>query len=237
MKTVRMVSTGSYLPGEPIDERRARAPRRARCPRTSSRASRSSGATGWSTRRPASTTRATPRWRRRPAEQALGRGRRSPPSEVELLVSRRPARSTCCRRMVTFVQERSGSPACATVGDPLGLRRLRRGARHRPPVPRARRPTTRPSWSAARRSRRCSCRSSWARSPTQIRMRDRMNPYNFGDGAGAVVLRAFDEGGEGIHRLGDRLRRRRAQARHADHRRRHARAATRSSWRRSGSST
>jgi 3-oxoacyl-[acyl-carrier-protein] synthase-3 len=33
--------------------------------------------------------------------------------------------------------------------------------------------------------------------PDQIRMRDRMNPYNFGDGAGALVLRASDEG-EGI---------------------------------------
>ena len=30
--------------------------------------------------------------------------------------------------------------------------------------------------------------------PDQIRMRDRMNPYNFGDGAGAVVLRASDTG-------------------------------------------
>ena len=33
--------------------------------------------------------------------------------------------------------------------------------------------------------------------PDQIRMRDRMNPYNFGDGAGALVLRAGEEG-EGI---------------------------------------
>lgn len=33
--------------------------------------------------------------------------------------------------------------------------------------------------------------------PDQIRMRDRMNPYNFGDGAGALVLRASEEG-EGI---------------------------------------
>jgi 3-oxoacyl-[acyl-carrier-protein] synthase-3 len=33
--------------------------------------------------------------------------------------------------------------------------------------------------------------------PDQIRMRDRMNPYNFGDGAGAIVLRGSDEG-EGI---------------------------------------
>jgi 3-oxoacyl-[acyl-carrier-protein] synthase-3 len=29
--------------------------------------------------------------------------------------------------------------------------------------------------------------------PDNIRMRDRMNPYNFGDGAGAVVLRATDD--------------------------------------------
>lgn len=33
--------------------------------------------------------------------------------------------------------------------------------------------------------------------PSSIRMRDRMNPYNFGDGAGAVVLQARDDG-EGI---------------------------------------
>lgn len=35
------------------------------------------------------------------------------------------------------------------------------------------------------------------KSPDEIRMRDRMNPYNFGDGAGAVVLQATDAG-EGI---------------------------------------
>ena len=34
--------------------------------------------------------------------------------------------------------------------------------------------------------------------PARIRMRDRMNPYNFGDGAGAVVLRADGAKGEGI---------------------------------------
>jgi len=33
--------------------------------------------------------------------------------------------------------------------------------------------------------------------PDKIRMRDRMNPYNFGDGAGAVVVRA-SESGQGI---------------------------------------
>ena len=34
--------------------------------------------------------------------------------------------------------------------------------------------------------------------PDRIRMRDRMNPYNFGDGAGAVVLQADGADGEGI---------------------------------------
>jgi len=34
--------------------------------------------------------------------------------------------------------------------------------------------------------------------PDQIRMRDRMNPYNFGDGAGSIVLRAGDGDGQGI---------------------------------------
>lgn len=33
------------------------------------------------------------------------------------------------------------------------------------------------------------------KSPDEIRMRDRMNPYNFGDGAGAVVLGASEDGG------------------------------------------
>jgi 3-oxoacyl-[acyl-carrier-protein] synthase III len=32
------------------------------------------------------------------------------------------------------------------------------------------------------------------KAPDDIRMRDRMNPYNFGDGAGAMVLRASDDG-------------------------------------------
>ena len=34
--------------------------------------------------------------------------------------------------------------------------------------------------------------------PDRIRMRDRMNPYNFGDGAGAVVLQTGGEDGEGF---------------------------------------
>jgi 3-oxoacyl-[acyl-carrier-protein] synthase-3 len=34
--------------------------------------------------------------------------------------------------------------------------------------------------------------------PDQIRMRDRMNPYNFGDGAGAVVVQATDDDADGI---------------------------------------
>lgn len=33
--------------------------------------------------------------------------------------------------------------------------------------------------------------------PDRIRMRDRMNPYNFGDGAGAVVLQATENGDNG----------------------------------------
>ena len=32
------------------------------------------------------------------------------------------------------------------------------------------------------------------KNPEEIRMRDRMNPYNFGDGAGALVLRASEDG-------------------------------------------
>jgi 3-oxoacyl-[acyl-carrier-protein] synthase III len=35
------------------------------------------------------------------------------------------------------------------------------------------------------------------KSPDEIRMRDRMNPYNFGDGAGAIVLQAEENGSEG----------------------------------------
>jgi 3-oxoacyl-[acyl-carrier-protein] synthase-3 len=34
--------------------------------------------------------------------------------------------------------------------------------------------------------------------PESIRMRDRMNPYNFGDGAGAIVIKATDDEGEGV---------------------------------------
>jgi 3-oxoacyl-[acyl-carrier-protein] synthase-3 len=39
--------------------------------------------------------------------------------------------------------------------------------------------------------------------PDSIRMRDRMNPYNFGDGAGAIVLRT--DGGEGAGVLGSAI--------------------------------
>jgi 3-oxoacyl-[acyl-carrier-protein] synthase-3 len=34
--------------------------------------------------------------------------------------------------------------------------------------------------------------------PDSIRMRDRMNPYNFGDGAGAIVLQASESDGDGV---------------------------------------
>src|SRR5262245_51071024 len=34
--------------------------------------------------------------------------------------------------------------------------------------------------------------------PDRIRMRDRMNPYNFGDGAGAMLLRASESGDRGL---------------------------------------
>jgi 3-oxoacyl-[acyl-carrier-protein] synthase-3 len=34
--------------------------------------------------------------------------------------------------------------------------------------------------------------------PNKVRMRDRLGIYSFGDGAGAMVLRAFDDGADGI---------------------------------------
>ena len=57
--------------------------------------------------------------------------------------------------------------------------------------------------------------------PKRVRMREKLGIYSFGDGAGAMVLKAGDGDDEWRPRLGDRLRRRRPQARHAGDRRRH----------------
>ena len=128
-----------------------------------------------------------------------------------------PARSTCSwsRRRAPSITcpppprscRRSSGCERARHRHPLGLCRGRRGARPRPPVPRARR-----LQHGRRRGQRGDLAALRAglprRRPRKVRMRDRLGIYSFGDGAGAMVLQARGRD-DGILGLGARLRRRR----------------------------
>ena len=59
--------------------------------------------------------------------------------------------------------------------------------------------------------------------PDRVRMRDRLGIYNFGDGAGAMVLRADEQEGVGMRGSAICSIGRRSQAGHAGDRRRHPR--------------
>jgi 3-oxoacyl-[acyl-carrier-protein] synthase III len=118
--------------------------------------------------------------------------------ELELLVLSTASPDFLLPPLVTFVQERLGLERCATIEirsgcagaveamDVAGLY-LERGLFATAAVvgSEAISPLLVPVF--------------LGKDPDSIRMRDRMNPYNFGDGAGAVILRADDAAeGQGI---------------------------------------
>jgi 3-oxoacyl-[acyl-carrier-protein] synthase-3 len=118
------------------------------------------------------------------------------PRQVELIVSSTASPEYHLPPMVTLVQERLGIPKCATTEIRSGCAGfveamdvawmyLDRGTYSTAVVvgSEAISPLLVPVYRG--------------KDPEQIRLRDRMNPYNFGDGAGALVLQAGDGAGDG----------------------------------------
>ena len=119
--------------------------------------------------------------------------RASRPNEVDLLVLSTASPDYLLPPLVTFVQEALGLERCATMeircgcagfGEALDVARLyiEKGQYQTAVVigSEAISPLLVPLF--------------LGKDPDKIRMRDRMNPYNFGDGAGAVVVRASTDG-------------------------------------------
>jgi 3-oxoacyl-[acyl-carrier-protein] synthase-3 len=119
------------------------------------------------------------------------------PAQVELMVSSTASPDYHLPPMVTLVQEQLGIAKCGTMEirsgcagfvEALDVARmyLERGTYKTAVVvgSEAISPLLAPVY--------------LGKDPDRIRMRDRMNPYNFGDGAGAVVLHTDGEEGDGI---------------------------------------
>jgi 3-oxoacyl-[acyl-carrier-protein] synthase III len=117
-------------------------------------------------------------------------------SEVELLVLSTASPDYLLPPLVTFVQERLGLKRCATVEIRSGCA----GAVEAMDVARLYLEAGIYKTAVVIGSEAISPLLApvfLGRDPDSIRMRDRMNPYNFGDGAGAIVLQA-DGSSEGI---------------------------------------
>jgi 3-oxoacyl-[acyl-carrier-protein] synthase-3 len=118
------------------------------------------------------------------------------PAEVDLLVTSTASPEYLLPPMVTFLQERLGLRACATIEvrsgcagfvEAMDVARLylERGLANTAVVAGSEviSPLLVPVFRGI--------------DPKRIRMRDRMNPYNFGDGAGAMVLQATEDDSAG----------------------------------------
>jgi 3-oxoacyl-[acyl-carrier-protein] synthase-3 len=196
MKTVRMLSTGSYLPGDPIGndtiERLAGPlpPDVLAGIQVERRHWMLDPLTG--EHRETNTDMA-----HKAARQALERAR-VPAEEVELLVLSTASPVQLLPPEVTYVQDQLGLRRCATVEirsgcagavEALDLARLylERGVYRTAVVIGSE--TISPLLAPV----------FLGKKPESIRMRDRLALYNFGDAAGAMVLRGFDDGeGGGI---------------------------------------
>ena len=195
MNTVRILGTGSYLPGEPLtndDLERLVGPlppdilegiqvkRRHWMvdPETGEHLINNSAMAVEATRRALETVELEP-------------------GEVDLFVLSTASPDYLLPPLVTFVQEALGLRSCATIElrsgcagavEALDIARLylERGPYRTAVVigSEAISPLLVPVY--------------LGKDPDAIRMRDRMNPYNFGDGAGAIVLQATDDEEQGI---------------------------------------
>src|SRR5712691_3976559 len=197
MKQVQIVSTGSFLPGEPLDN---------------SDMERLVGPLPADVlegiqvkRRHWMIDPATGEHRINNSEMALEAARAAletagvEPTDVELLVLSTASPDYLLPPLVTFVQERLGLRRCAAIEirsgcagavEALDVARLylENGLFETAVVigSEAISPLLAPVF--------------LGKDPESIRMRDRMNPYNFGDGAGAIVLQATDESDDGADR-------------------------------------
>ncbi len=194
MNRVRIVSTGSYLPGEPI---------------TNDDLARLVGELPEDVlegiqvqRRHWMIDPATGEHKINNSEMAVAAVRDAlenaglDADEIELLVLSTASPDYLLPPLVTFVQEALGIEKCATIElrsgcagtvEALDIARLylESGAYRNAVVigSEAISPLLVPVF--------------LGKKPDQIRMRDRMNPYNFGDGAGAIVLQATDDAESG----------------------------------------
>jgi 3-oxoacyl-[acyl-carrier-protein] synthase-3 len=191
MKNVRLLSTGSYLPGEPITNAEIEALAGPLPPdilegiQVKTRHWIVDRATG--AHRENNTDLAL-----KAATQALELAN-VPASEVDLICLSTASPDSLLPPVVTLVQDRLGIKKCATLEvrsgcagavEAMDVARLylERGQYRTAVVIGSE--TISPLLVPVFRGK----------SPEKIRMRDRLALYNFGDGAGAMVLRAFDDG-------------------------------------------
>ncbi len=195
MRSVRLLSTGSYLPGEPITNAQLEAVVGPLPPdilagiQVQTRHWIVDLATG--AHRENNTDLAY-----KAAKQALELAHVDP-AEVELLVLSTASPDSILPPVVTFVQDRLGLPRCATLEvrsgcagavEAMDVARLylERGQYRTAVVIGSE--TISPLLVPVFRGK----------APESIRMRDRLALYNFGDGAGAMVLRGFDDDQGGV---------------------------------------
>jgi 3-oxoacyl-[acyl-carrier-protein] synthase-3 len=195
MNHVRLLATGSYLPGEPL---------------TNERIERLAGPLPADVlagiqveRRHWIVDPATGEHRESNSDLALKAAKQAlalagvEPREVDFIALSTASPDTLLPPVVTFVQDRLGIERCATLEvrsgcagavEALDVARLylERGQYRTALVIGSE--TISPLLVPVFRGR----------SPDQIRMRDRLALYNFGDGAGALVLRATDDEGPGF---------------------------------------
>lgn len=195
MNAVRVLSTGSYLPGEPLTNDDLEAlvgplpPDILEGIQVKERYWLIDPATG--EHRTTNTEMATEATRQALAAADLE------PGDVDLLVTSTASPEYHLPPMVLFLQEALGLEKCATTElrsgcagfvEAMDIARLylERGDYRTAAVvgSEAISPLLVPVWRG--------------RDPERIRMRERMNPYNFGDGAGAVVLQADDSSEQGV---------------------------------------
>jgi 3-oxoacyl-[acyl-carrier-protein] synthase-3 len=196
MKNVRLLSTGSYLPGEPITNAQIEALAGPLPPdilegiQVQTRhwiVDRETGA-----HRENNTDLAL-----KAAQQALELAR-VPASEVDLICLSTASPDSLLPPLVTLVQDRLGIQRCATLEvrsgcagavEAMDVARLylERGQYRTALVIGSE--TISPLLVPVFRNKK----------PEKIRMRDRLALYNFGDGAGAMVLRGFDDGESAMH--------------------------------------
>jgi 3-oxoacyl-[acyl-carrier-protein] synthase III len=196
MKSVRLLSTGSYLPGEPITNAQIEALAGPLPPdilegiQVQTRHWMVDRATG--AHRENNTDLAL-----KAAQQALELAQ-VPASEVDLICLSTASPDSLLPPLVTLVQDRLGIQRCATLEvrsgcagavEAMDVARLylERGQYRTALVIGSE--TISPLLVPVFRNK----------SPEKIRMRDRLALYNFGDGAGAMVLRGFDEGKSAMH--------------------------------------